>query len=223
MTQYAIAFDLNRCVGCMACNAACKTANDVPIGKFWNRIVRIGPNPAYEGAQWPDIEWYYLPMQCQHCVDAPCVSVCPTGASTKLDDGTVQIDSDVCIGCQACVPACPYGVRYLNEDLNVVQKCNMCHDLVEDGKLPQCVEQCVGMAKWFGDLDQGIETFEGPADATGTRRVLGDYVKEFSDEDVYTLTDSGNGPSMRYILRGKTWYPDQVMDALPTGGAVNGQ
>ncbi|MBQ6586488.1 MAG: hypothetical protein IJH83_06760 [Coriobacteriales bacterium] len=57
MTQYAIVTDLNRCVGCMSCNSACKSINSVPIGSFWNKILRIGPNPAYEGAQWPDVDW----------------------------------------------------------------------------------------------------------------------------------------------------------------------
>ena len=206
MTQYAIAIDLNRCVGCMACNSACKTANGVPIGSFWNKVMRVGPNPAYEGAEWPDIEWYYLPVQCQHCAEPECVKVCPTGASHKLADGTVQIDKEKCIGCQFCAMACPYGVRYLNEEERVVEKCTLCEQQIAQGELPQCVAQCVGMAKWFGDLDQGIETFEGPEDATGERRVLGDYVKSFTDEDVHVLTDAGNAPSFRYILRNKTWH-----------------
>lgn len=209
MTQYALAIDLNRCVGCMSCNAACKVANGVPIGSFWNKVLRIGPTPKYEGAQWPDIEWYYLPVQCQHCKSPECVRACPTGASQKMPDGTVQIDKGKCIGCQFCVMACPYGVRYLNEEERVVEKCTMCEQQVAQGELPQCVSQCVGMAKWFGDLDAGIETFEGPEDATGARRVLGDYVEGFSEADVHALADVGNGPSFAYILRNKTWQGEE--------------
>lgn len=205
MTQYAIATDLNRCVGCMSCNAACKVANGVPIGNFWNKVLRVGPNPAYEGAEWPDVEWYYLPIQCQHCKNPECVRACPTGASAKMADGTVQIDKAKCIGCQFCVMACPYNVRYLNRDERVVEKCTLCEQQIAQGELPQCVSECVGMAKWFGDLDNGIESFEGPMEPSGKRRVLGEYLKEFKEEEVHMLRDVGNAPSFVYILRGKTW------------------
>ena len=108
MTQYAIATDLNRCVGCLACSAACKSANEVPIGNFWNKTLRIGPNPTKGGSgQFPDVELYFLTVQCQHCANPACVEVCPTGASHKLEDGTVQIDKSKCIGCQFCAMACP--------------------------------------------------------------------------------------------------------------------
>ena len=137
MSQHTLVVDLNRCIGCMGCNTACKTVNEVPIGNFWNRVLRVGPYPKYEGATFPDVDWYYLPMQCQHCASPECVQVCPTGASVKLDDGTVQIDAEQCIGCQACVPACPYGARYLNEDKNVVQKCNLCKEITDEGGIPQ--------------------------------------------------------------------------------------
>ena len=115
MTQYAIMTDLNKCVGCLACSVACKVVNGVPVGSFWNKGLRIGPNPKYEGAIVPDVEMYFLPLGCQHCENPECVKVCPTGASHKLPDGTVQIDKSKCIGCQFCAMRCPYGVRYLNE------------------------------------------------------------------------------------------------------------
>ena len=124
--HYAIVTDLNRCVGCLACSAACKTVNNVPIGNFWTKVLRVGPTPKYEGAQSPDVEMYFLPLQCQHCANPECVKVCPTGASVKRADGTVQIDKEKCIGCQFCVMACPYGVRYLNEAERVVEKCTLC-------------------------------------------------------------------------------------------------
>ncbi len=205
MTQYAIVTDLNRCVGCLSCNAACKTANNVPIGNYWNKVLRIGPDSAATGAAWPDVEWYYLPVQCQHCKDAACVEVCPTSASHKLADGTVQVDKAKCIGCQFCAMACPYGVRYLNEEERVVEKCTLCEQQISQGQLPQCVAQCVGMAKWFGDLENGIDSFEGPEDPSGARRVLGNYVKSYSEADLHQLPNAGNNPSFVYILRGKAW------------------
>ncbi len=217
MTQYAIVTDLNRCVGCLACSVACKAANNVPIGNFWNKVLRIGPNPKYEGAVNPDVELYFLPVTCQHCKDPECVKVCPTGASHKLEDGTVQIDKSKCIGCQFCVMSCPYNVRYLNVEEGVVEKCTLCEQKIAQGELPQCVSQCGGRARWFGDIEKGIENLEAPADwlhldgargydETHSERVrLGDYVRDFSEEDVHYLPDVGNGPTFAYILRGKTW------------------
>ena len=75
--------------------------------------MRIGPNPRTKGGQWPDVYTYFLTVQCQHCENPECVKVCPTGASHKLEDGTVQIDKSKCIGCQFCAMSCPYSVRYL--------------------------------------------------------------------------------------------------------------
>ena len=147
MTQYAILTDLNRCVGCLGCSVACKVVNGVEIGSFWNKVLRIGPFPDSEGAQFPDVYTYFLPVTCQHCENPACVKVCPTGASQKLPDGTVQIDKEKCIGCQFCAMACPYGVRYLNETERVVEKCTLCEQKIAQGELPQCVAQCGARAR----------------------------------------------------------------------------
>jgi len=231
MSQYAIITDLNRCVGCHACTVACKTVNDVPIGKYWNRIMRVGPNPKVGGSgQFPDVEMYFITKQCQHCVDAPCVEVCPTGASYKDENGIVHIDADACIGCQICMSACPYDIRYLDEDLGVVQKCTLCEEKVARGELPQCVTQCGGSARFFGDLDEGLESFEGPAplDVTlgddlkkvnpigydqnfSSRGKMLDMVEAYTDDEWYTFTDHGNGPAFAYILRKMTWRTDDVL------------
>ena len=222
MTHYAILTDLNKCVGCLACSVACKVINDVPIGNYWNKVLRIGPNPREEGGQWPDVYMYFLTVQCQHCYNPECVHVCPTEASHIADDGTVQIDKEKCIGCQFCVMACPYGVRYLNEEERVVEKCTLCEQKISEGELPQCVSQCGGRARWFGDLDEGIESFVAPACDTedrsyeaqfNARQVLGEVtgegpeypVKPYSEEEIYHLPDVGNDPSFVYILRGETW------------------
>ena len=200
MANKAIVTDLNRCVGCLACMVACKAVNNVPIGSYWNKVLRIGPSLKAGATSAHDVEMYYLPVQCQHCENPECVKVCPTGASHKLEDGTVQIDKSKCIGCQFCAMACPYGVRYLNEEEGVVEKCTLCQQRTAQGELPQCVSQCCGMARWYGDAEQGIESFEGPR---GER--LGDFVNDFTEDQVYKLTDVGNGPSMFYIMRNIKW------------------
>ena len=105
---------------------------------------------------------YFLTVQCQHCANPECVKVCPTGASHIAADGTVQIDKEKCIGCQFCAMSCPYGVRYLNEEQRVVEKCTLCEQRIAQGELPACVAQCGGRARFFGDLDEGLASFEGP-------------------------------------------------------------
>ena len=209
MAQKAIVTDLDRCVGCHACTVACKVMHDMPVGNYWNRVLRIGPNPKEGGSgNWPDVEMYFHNLSCQHCENPQCMSVCPTGASVKKDDGTVQIDRETCIGCGACLTACPYGVRYLNADTQVAEKCNLCQDILDDTAdgLPRCVSQCCGMARWYGDVDEGVEGFKGPRGET-----LGEYLNDFTDDQVYKLNDSGNGPSFMYIMRDIKWRPEDVV------------
>ena len=217
MTQYAIVTDLNRCVGCLACMVACKAVNNVPIGSYWNKVLRIGPSLKKGATSSRDVEMYYLPVQCQHCADPECVKVCPPEASHKLEDGTVQIDKSKCIGCQFCAMACPYNVRYLNEEEGVVEKCTLCEQITGQGGLPQCVIQCGGRARFFGDMDAGIEGFEAPAvgydadrsyDAlyTGNRVTLGELAQDFDEAtELHRLPDVGNGPEFAYILRDREW------------------
>ena len=192
MTQYAIITDLNRCVGCLACTVACKAVNNVPVGAFWIKTLRVGPNPIEGGSgDWPDVEMYFLPIQCQHCADPECVKVCPTGASHKAADGTVQIDKSKCIGCQFCAMSCPYNVRYLNEE--------------------ERVAQCGSRARFFGDLEQGVDGFEAPAppqalscdyaEMQQTRVTLKEYVEPYTEDEIHRLPDVGNGPELMYLLR----------------------
>ena len=212
MTQYAIITDLNRCVGCLACTVACKAVNNVPVGAFWIKTLRVGPNPIEGGSgDWPDVEMYFLPIQCQHCADPECVKVCPTGASHKAADGTVQIDKSKCIGCQFCAMSCPYNVRYLNEEERVVEKCTLCEQKIAQGELPQCVAQCGSRARFFGALEQGVDGFEAPAppqalscdyaEMQQTRVTLKEYVEPYTEDEIHRLPDVGNGPELMYLLR----------------------
>ena len=211
MARYAILTDLNKCVGCLACSIACKVVNSVPVGSYWNKVLRIGPNPRTKGGQWPDVYTSFLTVQCQHCENPECVKVCPTGASHKLEDGTVQIDKSKCIGCQFCAMSCPYNVRYLNEEERVVEKCTLCEQKIAQGELPQCVAQCGSRARFFGDLEQGVDGFEAPAppqalscdyaEMQQTRVTLKEYVEPYTEDEIHRLPDVGNGPELMYLLR----------------------
>jgi len=160
--------DLKRCTGCYACQLACKAEHGTPPGVFFARVLK------QEEGRYPTVRQLFLPVLCNHCEDAPCVEVCPTGASFRWEDGIVDIDADTCVGCRACMMACPYTNRYYNDgpqhyyeqgatpyedarmsrhQTDVVMKCNFCRDRVRSGKQPACVANCPTVARYFGDLD----------------------------------------------------------------------
>lgn len=100
--RYGFAIDQRTCIGCHACTVACKTEHEVPLGQFrtWVKYVDSG--------EFPNTTRSFGVMRCNHCTDAPCVKICPTGALFKRDDGIVDFDNERCIGCKSCMQACPY-------------------------------------------------------------------------------------------------------------------
>jgi len=109
--RWGMTIDLTKCAGCCACALACKQEHFLPPGVTWGRVL-YG-----EAGVYPMVTQEILPILCNHCEDAPCVRVCPTGATTKREDGIVSIDCDACIGCRYCVIACPYQSRtFLSEE-----------------------------------------------------------------------------------------------------------
>ena len=164
--RYGLVLDLTRCLGCHACSLACKVENATGPGVFWSRVSQ------FEEGQYPEVRRAYIPRLCMHCDRPACVTVCPTKATFKDPRGFVPVDEDKCIGCGACVLACPYQARYLNPGQSYFSefqapwgeactghrqgtagKCTFCAHLVLEGLQPACVEACPTRARIFGDLD----------------------------------------------------------------------
>jgi sulfite dehydrogenase (quinone) subunit SoeB len=161
-----LVIDLDTCVGCHACAVACKEWNGVaapltdedaygaePSGAWLNRV------HSYEATGDGPARVVHFPRSCLHCADAPCVTVCPTGASYKrVSDGIVLVEESTCIGCGLCAWACPYGAREMDRAGGVMKKCTLCVDridnpaLAEADRVPACVKACPAGARHFGDL-----------------------------------------------------------------------
>lgn len=142
-SDYVMIIDLNKCVGCRACELACNQRNNLPDGKSYIHVHLMGD----EGNRW------FLPVQCQHCQNAPCEHVCPTAATYHHKSGVVLINEKTCVGCKYCAVACPYDARTFDEETGLVDKCWLCLDWVLGDGLPACVQSCVLGARIFGRRD----------------------------------------------------------------------
>lgn len=147
MKRYGMVIDLERCVGCHACAISCKMENNLPEGCFNTWVEE------WDAGEYPKVSRVKLPKLCNHCVDAPCVKACPVNATFAAEGGIVVVDEEKCIGCGACVAACPYDARYMNNDTKKVGKCTFCIQRAEVGLLPACVSTCISHARFFGDLN----------------------------------------------------------------------
>ena len=148
MTQYGIYVDADSCTGCRTCQVACKDKNNLSTGENIRKV------NTYCTGVFPEVSMYHISMSCNHCTNPMCVAVCPTGAMYKDEDGLVQHNDDVCIGCKACVSACPYEEPVFVESLGIVQKCDGCAGLRAKGEQPACVASCPMRAIEFGDIDE---------------------------------------------------------------------
>lgn len=204
--RYGIIIDTHRCDGCQTCAMACRLSNGLPAGIWWNTVYTDGGETidTARGTYPNDLTLQHYPVACQHCQNPACVEVCPTGASyIDESNGTVQVNNEECIGCKACMSACPYHVRsyvdgepvyatdfmtgYVDAPAHVagtVEKCTMCANLVSQGERPTCVKACTGYARTFGDLDDPNSEVS---------KLLA------SREHIQLLPEQGTNPSIYYL------------------------
>jgi Fe-S-cluster-containing dehydrogenase component/formate-dependent nitrite reductase membrane component NrfD len=145
--NYGFVIDNRTCIGCHACSTACKSENQVPLGVYrtWVKYVEKGA--------FPHTRRHFQVTRCNHCANPPCVRICPVTAMYQRSDGIVEFDSRVCIGCKACMQACPYDAIYIDPDTHTAAKCHYCSHRTELGLEPACVVVCPTQSIIAGDLD----------------------------------------------------------------------
>ncbi len=170
--------DTSLCIGCKACEVACKEWNQVPedgldfTGMSFDNTQGLGADTwrhvAFIEQRQPialqethldraggdGFRWLMASDVCKHCTHAACLDVCPTGALFRTEFGTVVVQEDICNGCGYCVSACPYGVIDKREEDGRVWKCTLCYDRLEEGMEPACAKACPTNSIQFGELDQ---------------------------------------------------------------------
>jgi len=162
--------DTSICIGCKACEVACKEWNEVPedglamSGMSYDNTVGLGAStwrhvafieqPVSPGDAAAGMRWLMSSDVCKHCTESACLDVCPTGALFRTEFGTVVVQDDVCNGCGYCVPACPFGVIARREEDHQAHKCTLCYDRLEVGLEPACAKACPTKSIQFGPLDE---------------------------------------------------------------------
>jgi formate dehydrogenase iron-sulfur subunit len=162
--------DTTVCIGCKACEVACKEWNQLPAtnggastlsGDSYDNTRRL------DGIHWRHVKfieqfspdrkdgrWLLMSDVCKHCVQAGCLEVCPTGAIIRTEFDTVVIQSDVCNGCRDCIAACPFGVIEVNPASGTAQKCTLCYDRLQVGMTPACAQACPTASIQFGPITE---------------------------------------------------------------------
>ncbi|GAA4633513.1 4Fe-4S dicluster domain-containing protein [Actinoallomurus vinaceus] len=163
--------DTSVCIGCKACEVACKEWNAVPDDGFtltgmsydntgalgastWRHVAFVEQTRPHQVGDGDETRWLMASDVCKHCTHAACLDVCPTGALIRTEFGTVVVQEDICNGCAYCVAACPYGVIDRREDDGRAWKCTLCYDRIGDGLEPACAKACPTDSIQYGPLDE---------------------------------------------------------------------
>ena len=163
--------DTTLCIGCKACEVACKEWNQLPAIKGGANTLSgdsYDNTRHLDGINWRHVKfveqfspdrkeenrWLLMSDVCKHCVQAGCLEVCPTGAIVRTEFDSVVIQSDACNGCRACIAACPFDVIGINEETNTAMKCTLCYDRMQNGLTPACAKACPTASIQFGPLDE---------------------------------------------------------------------
>lgn len=175
-TIYGFLVDTTKCIGCGSCVRADKAENGVPEEFFRTWVEQYtfyrdgevivnspkggaegfddeGPNRNHAKTMEKPMRGFFVPKLCNHCINTPCIQVCPVGASYKTKEGVVLVDPEHCVGCGYCVQACPFGSRFLNPETNVAEKCTWCYHRITKGEKPACVQSCPTHARVFGNVN----------------------------------------------------------------------
>lgn len=147
MSRYALVIDTTRCIGCYSCRVACQNQNRLPFDMALNKIIER------ENGRRPLPGKEFVPVQCNQCQNPVCITVCEFDATHLTPEGVVTIDSEKCEGCEKCIEACPFGMRFMDEVRGIAVKCSFCIDTVREGGIPACVQTCPTHVRLFGDLD----------------------------------------------------------------------
>lgn len=145
--NYGFVINNKTCIGCHACSTACKSENEVPLGVYrtWVKYTEVG--------MYPNSRRQFQVTRCNHCANPPCVRICPVTAMYQRDDGIVEFDPNVCIGCKACMQACPYDAIHIDPNTNTAAKCHYCSHRVDIGLEPACVVVCPTHSIIAGDIN----------------------------------------------------------------------
>jgi dimethyl sulfoxide reductase iron-sulfur subunit len=196
--------DLRSCDGCKVCTTACQKRHGLREEQAWINVYSMDDNKGGE---------FFMPRPCMMCEDAPCLKVCPVGATLRTDEGLVLVDTDTCVGSRACMAACPYEARYFNwkEPLpakrmpmpntpqmpvakkGTVGKCVLCADRLPQGELPACVDACPMGVLYVGDLVTDVAV-----NGQGTTVVLSEFLR--ANDAVRFKEELGTNPRVWYIL-----------------------
>lgn len=217
--------DVTVCIGCKACEVACKQWNQLPANN--GGVVQLSGNSydntgTLDGTTWRHVRfvedinearshqrWLMMSDVCKHCVQAGCLEVCPTGAIIRTEFDTVVIQSDVCNGCRNCIPACPFDVIDINPVNNTAMKCTLCYDRLQAGMVPACAQACPTESIKFGPVSQLRQIAD--------RRVQELHQQGMSDAYIYGDENMLGGLNAFFLLAGPSeWYGLPSNPQLPT-------